>query len=367
LNPTVTYNQVGNYDVSLSISNANGADTELRSNFITVGQAPQAAFNHWITGSQVIIDNTSTDAVEYLWSYGDGQGSLLESPAHQYLNDGTYEIKLNATNTCGSSTYSQMVEIATQPIAFFTNSNTLGCVPLTVQYFSNSSANTNTLYWTFPGGLPSQTSDPNPLVFYTEAGNFTATLVAENAVGSSTYSIPNHVFVSDFPTADFDFQVNGNTVTFTNQSLLTTDILWDFGDGTSSTAQYPTHQYASNGTYMVLLIAHNNCGNKTKVQSITIQVTDIEEFITQSDFKIYPNPTDGLFTLKISNATDFETSKKGRIVVVDALGRLVLQQSLELNEDVSEVILDGTSWYSGTYRVCIEIDGVWRSKVLMKE
>jgi PKD repeat protein len=367
LNPTITYNQVGNYDVSLSISNTNGSDSELLSNFITVGQPPQSGFNHWITGSQLTLHNTSTDAVNYLWSFGDGQGSLLESPSHQYLNDGTYEIKLRATNTCGTSTYSQIAEVTTQPNASFTNSNTLGCLPLTVQYFNNSSANTNTLYWSFPGGVPSQSSEQNPQVFYTEAGNFPVTLIAENASGNSTYSIQNHVLVSDFPTADFDFQVNGNTVTFTNQSLLTTDILWDFGDGTSSTEQNPTHQYASIGTYMVLLIAHNNCGNKTKVQPIIIQTTDIEELTKQTNFQIYPNPTDGLFTLKISNATNYESTKKGRIIVVDALGRLILQQSMELKQDESEVLLDASSWSAGSYRVGVEIDGVWKSKILVKE
>jgi PKD repeat protein len=367
INPTVTYNQVGNYDVNLSISNANGADSELLSNFITVGQPPQSGFNYWIAGSQLTLHNTSTDAVNYLWSFGDGQGSLLESPSHQYLNDGTYEIKLNATNSCGTSTYSQIAEVTTQPNASFTNSNTLGCLPLTVQYFNNSSANTNTLYWSFPGGIPSQSSEQNPQVFYTEAGNFPVTLVAENASGNSTYSIQNHVLVSDFPTADFDFQVNGNTVTFTNQSLLTTDILWDFGDGTSSTEQNPTHQYASNGTYMVLLIAHNNCGNKTKVQPIIIQTTDIEELTKQTNFQIYPNPTDGFFTLKISNSTKYEISKKGRIIVVDALGRLILQQSMETLEDESEVLLDASSWSAGSYRVGVEIDGVWKSKILVRE
>src|SRR5690606_30707756 len=49
--------------------------------------------------------------------------------------------------------------------------------------------------------------------------------------------------------------------------------LWDFGDGTTSTAQAPSHTYAAPGTYTVSLIASNpaTC-NGMDSASIQVQV-----------------------------------------------------------------------------------------------
>jgi PKD repeat protein len=48
---------------------------------------------------------------------------------------------------------------------------------------------------------------------------------------------------------------------------------WDFGDGDTSTAQNPSHAYASPGAYQVTLIATNVCGASVQY-SATVAVTD---------------------------------------------------------------------------------------------
>lgn len=61
------------------------------------------------------------------------------------------------------------------------------------------------------------------------------------------------------------------TVSFTDNS---TDIpqswLWDFGDGTTSTLQNPTHIYNASGTYTVKLVVSNTIGADSSSQQITI-------------------------------------------------------------------------------------------------
>ncbi|MFB3881007.1 MAG: PKD domain-containing protein [Armatimonadota bacterium] len=47
---------------------------------------------------------------------------------------------------------------------------------------------------------------------------------------------------------------------------------WDFGDGTTSAAQSPTHQYWASGTYVVSLTASNAYGFDTSVREIPIAV-----------------------------------------------------------------------------------------------
>ncbi len=63
------------------------------------------------------------------------------------------------------------------------------------------------------------------------------------------------------------------TVAFQNWSLGTpTSCLWDFGDGTTSTEDNPTHTYKSAGTFNVTLTVSNECGEDTETCCVTCRV-----------------------------------------------------------------------------------------------
>ena len=67
------------------------------------------------------------------------------------------------------------------------------------------------------------------------------------------------------------FSVEGETraleaVQFENQSEKATSYLWSFGDGNSSDAESPTHQYKASGAYTVQLKAINNKGKEITVE-----------------------------------------------------------------------------------------------------
>lgn len=61
------------------------------------------------------------------------------------------------------------------------------------------------------------------------------------------------------------------TISFTDNS---TDIpqswLWNFGDGTTSTIQNPTHTYSNSGIYTVKLVVTNTVGMDSTIQQVTI-------------------------------------------------------------------------------------------------
>lgn len=60
------------------------------------------------------------------------------------------------------------------------------------------------------------------------------------------------------PTAKFSYQTaQPLKVIFTNQSSYDGTCYWDFGDGTTSTKQNPTHRYNGKGVYKVQLTVHN--------------------------------------------------------------------------------------------------------------
>jgi PKD repeat protein len=74
---------------------------------------PVATFDFAIdaTGYIVTFTNTSTDADTYLWDFGDGSTSTLESPSHTYADFGTYTVKLTATGAGGTNQNTQSVEL----------------------------------------------------------------------------------------------------------------------------------------------------------------------------------------------------------------------------------------------------------------
>ncbi len=84
----------------------------------------------------------------------------------------------------------------------------------------------------------------------------------------------------DVPSANFAYDVDGTTVSFTDNSSIPSGVSvsyrWDFGDGMTSNIVNPTHTYASSGTYSVQLTLTDNEG-KTFGHSETITVLDTQD------------------------------------------------------------------------------------------
>jgi len=86
-------------------------------------------------------------------------------------------------------------------------------------------------------------------------------------------SIPCTLNVSYNPCADFEYSLSGcsGIVGFTDNSLnAPISWMWNFGDGSTSSQQNPTHTYTSTGTYNIQLIICNAYGCDTATHSITL-------------------------------------------------------------------------------------------------
>ena len=118
-NPTVVYLAPGSYTVSLIATSTTGStDTIVMSNYIEVLADPVANYSLSQTGScatnnLVSFSNSSANASDYLWDFGDGGSSTLASPTHTYTDAGTYTVTLIASNSVGCSDVNQMVNIIT--------------------------------------------------------------------------------------------------------------------------------------------------------------------------------------------------------------------------------------------------------------
>lgn len=71
--------------------------------------------------------------------------------------------------------------------------------------------------------------------------------------------------------SEFIYQVEGNRVFFTNNSLYQDTVSWKFGDNTVDTVFNPVKTYTNAGVYNVQLITGNSCGIDTLSQSVEIR------------------------------------------------------------------------------------------------
>lgn len=104
--PSVDYTQEGTYNVSVIAVGSEGgcSDTVSVTDMITVHPTPQASFSFSPSEEITMLDprvsftNTSVDAIDYAWYFGDGNSSNGISPTHTFTETGIYGIQLHAYN-----------------------------------------------------------------------------------------------------------------------------------------------------------------------------------------------------------------------------------------------------------------------------
>jgi PKD repeat protein len=303
-NPVVTYNNPGVYAVTLQVSNAAGTNTASQSAYIVVNPAPTASFTSTQNGATFNFNNTSTNGDTYDWEFGDGAESAMENPSHSYTVSGMYTVTLTVSNDCGIVTSTQQVTVAVSvaPVAAFSADILSGCAPMTVNFTDQSSANPTAWLWIFEGGNPASSTGENPQVLYEMPGTYAVTLTATNGVGENTVTQNAFIVVTNAaPLSTFSTSVNAATVSFTNESIGGSIFDWDFGDGTGSNLENPTHSYPEDGTYEVTLVVTNNCGTDITIETIVIAT------LPSAGFSMNANsgcaPLDLSFTDESSNNT----------------------------------------------------------------
>jgi PKD repeat protein len=131
---------------------------------------------------------------------------------------------------------------------------------LLVDFTDTSTGIIDEWLWDFGDGNTS--TSQNPSHTYAADGDYTVTLTIFNQSGSLSHD--ETVSVAVPPVADFSFDASGLDVTFTDLSSGTVDSwLWDFGDGSTSTAQNPGHAFVAGGAYTVSLTVTNAGGQDT--------------------------------------------------------------------------------------------------------
>ncbi len=290
LNPTHTYSTSGIYSVTLIATQGTCADTLVKTNYITVYDSPISSFttSDVCIGDSVHFTNLSNGNGEpitnYTWNYGDGNFSSQTSPAHYYTSAGTYNVLLSiiTTHCVDDTTISVMVSAG--PIVSFTPSATTICGNQNV-VFTNTTTGSPIYSWDFGDGSASS-AIVNPTHYYAATGTYSVSLIATQGSCADTLIQNSLITVYASPLSSFstDNVCLYDSVHFLNESVISGGVItsysWNFGDGTTSSADSPVHYYSSAGTYSVNLIAASaNCSDDTTI-TVTVNPNPVVNFIS---------------------------------------------------------------------------------------
>jgi gliding motility-associated-like protein len=288
--PAENYASEGIYNVELIVTTNNGCRGTLTQN-IEVWPIPVvdftptevclnaiSQFNDLTTVSNL---NTPNTIVQWSWDFGDGVGlSGNQNPVYGYTVDGIYPANLSVVSNNGC-THDTTINVTVNPLPqVIFGDPTSGCAPnMCVTFVNNTTINTafqptasiSAWSWDFGDGDMSLSMSPTKCYqnsSYSVLDNFDVTLTAiSDKQCTTTVVAPSMITVYPKPLADFSYtpdnaDIYDTEIIFTDNSIIASIWNWDFGDGTTSNANNPVHEYPDSGSYDVVFYMENIYGCK---------------------------------------------------------------------------------------------------------
>ena len=355
-------------------------------------------------------DNSALFPTSWSWDFGDGTNSNLQNPTHKYNSNGTYTVKLVATNTNGNDVATKTAYVTVTTVgAAPTGVSKKRCGPGVVNLSATASGSGTLNWYNSTGTLVNTGTTYSPTINGTT--NFYVSEMTTNAVGSvgqpdsalgagSTYtataahgeyfdvlkpcklvsvktyastagnriiSVVNALGVTvqsytvnipvGLSTVSLNFSLAAGTGYWIGIPSGTTNLYRNSGGATypyTSNVINITGNDASAGYYYYFYdwkVQQNPCGSESAVVSgiDSCAVTNVGDIATNNFLGIFPNPNSGMFTAK------FQTTNTDNYVVkiTNTLGQIVYQESLNNFSGTYSKQLDIATYGKGIYMFSI--------------
>ncbi len=236
---------------------------------VSSSTAPDIAFS--ISSNQCLSNtntftssNTSGNITTYSWDFdGDGvEDSADPNPTYQFAEAGTYEVRLTVESDegCGNFAQESIIIYPEPPVPVFTVPKDSFCVgePVVISNLTDDAAWDGIMEYTWSVTDLTDTTTAAPELTFAQPGEKIIRVISQ-IPGCESVEVTDTIQVIESPVVDFtaDPVCDGETTIFNNTSETGT-ILWDFGDGNTSTQVNPTHTYSTPDTYSVSLSVTND-------------------------------------------------------------------------------------------------------------
>jgi gliding motility-associated-like protein len=273
-NPQHTYSDTGYYRVKLIVQDILGCVDSLAIDNLVHVARPRAAFtannfSSYCTPFEARFQNTSYFYQSSLWDLGPQGTSTQRNPTTYYTNTGTYQVKLTVTGPGGCSDDTTATITIYNPSDGDLNYGPLsGCSPMQVDLSAFTQMNARFI-WDFGDGNVIDTTVNSISHNYTDYGDFVPRIILKEPSGACVVPLVGAQTIkllgakADFEIDSLFFCDKGfisiSDSTTSNDPAVT--YKWDFGDGTFSSTQSPTHRYDTAGLYTVMLAVRtaNGC------------------------------------------------------------------------------------------------------------
>lgn len=295
-NKYILTNGAGTYNVRLAVQTTAGCvDTLVQAVLINPRPYP------FLTAKPVCFEDTTLffgaadiaagNISDWQWDFGNGISSTLQNPEHRYLVSGTYRANLIAVSDSGCLANISK-DVVVNPLPDFTSitndtvcfSNQALLLATTqpdaqVRWYSSLDDynNGNVLYVGYTYTTPTL---PLETTYYVEAISDEGCLNVPQPITAFIYNNQDLQIVPDKQEVELPFGLVNFGATSTIDLVEWT---WTFGDGNTSSASDPSHEYQYPGRYEVRLqvVDINGCEMET---IIPIEVKQIIEVYLPSAF-----------------------------------------------------------------------------------
>ena len=220
--------------------------------------------------------------MRYYWNFGDGVNTVTDnfSTTHSFTasgeEDNTYTVRVitESSLNCIDSAY-LTVDVYAQPEVNFIIFPPSDTFPNNAFELINHTEGTRWQYeWNLGNGDIIYSPHPG-LVTYESPGNYTVTLTGSTDYCSDSLSKTLYLYPAP-PQAKFTPPEPGcmpHTIQFINVSEYADEYLWEFGDGSISTAPNPSYTYYEAGIYRVSLTVKGSGGESSFSDTARVYVT----------------------------------------------------------------------------------------------